>query len=88
VKVEAEIKKWGNSLALRISGVMAELPGFTEGGKVVVEVSEEGILVKPVVAKDAGKVLPYSEESLLAEINPINAHAQEIAVPDDNEWNV
>lgn len=86
MKVESEIKKWGNSLALRISGVMAELPGFTEGGKVVVQISEKGILVTPVIAKNAPGVLPYSEQFLLADMNPSTTHADELAELDDNEW--
>ena len=39
MKVESEIKKWGNSLALRVTGIMAELPNFKDGTKVIVEVS-------------------------------------------------
>ena len=28
MKVESEIKKWGNSLALRVTGIMADIPNF------------------------------------------------------------
>jgi len=81
MKIESEIKKWGNSLALRVTGVMAELPNFRDGTKVVVEVSEEGIIVKP--ARPSGKKLrlPYSEEELLADLSPASAHADELATP-------
>ena len=80
MKIESEIKKWGNSLALRVTGVMAELPKFTAGTKGIVEVSEEGIVVKPVI-KHKGKVLPYTENALLADMTPENAHSDELAIP-------
>jgi antitoxin MazE len=51
MQIETEVKKWGNSLALRITGIMAELPGFREGTKVVVDVSEDGTVVKPLAKK-------------------------------------
>ena len=33
MRVQSEIKKWGNSLALRITGAMADVPQFSEGTK-------------------------------------------------------
>ena len=68
MKVESEIKKWGNSLALRVTGIMADLPNFKDGTKVIVEVSEEGIMVKPVRSTKRKLRLPYSEKELLADL--------------------
>lgn len=79
MKVESEIKKWGNSLALRVTGIMAELPNFRDGTKVIVEVSAEGIMVKPV--RSRRESLPYSEKELLADLCPETAHADELATP-------
>ena len=42
MRVETEIKKWGNSLALRVTSVMAELPNFEPGTRVTVDVDSEG----------------------------------------------
>ena len=42
MRVESEIKKWGNSLALRVTGIMADLPKFKVGTKVIVDVTDEG----------------------------------------------
>ena len=81
MKVESEIKKWGNSLALRVTGIMADLPNFRDGTKVIVEVSEEGITVKPVHSRRGRLHLPYSEEELLAGISHETAHADELAIP-------
>lgn len=75
--VETEIKRWGNSLALRVSGIMAELPGFSAGTRVSVEVTEEGLVVKPIRDEVRESVLPYSEKELLANLTPEGAHADE-----------
>jgi antitoxin MazE len=78
MKIETEIKKWGNSLALRVSGVMAELPQFSAGTRVEVEVTEEGLTVKPVRDRVGERTLPYSEKSLVAGLTPETAHADEL----------
>ena len=81
MKVESEIKKWGNSLALRVTGIMADLPNFKDGTKVIVEVSEEGIMVKPVRSTKRKLRLPYSEKELLADLSAETSHADELATP-------
>ena len=86
MKIESEIKKWGNSLALRVTGVMAEMPGFAAGVKVIVEVSEEGIIVKPAAPRQGAVGLPYSESSLLEGLTPATAHADELAEPGGKEF--
>ena len=83
--VETEIKRWGNSLALRVSGLMAELPGFTEGMKVSVTVTEEGLVVKPVPLEVREGALPYSEKQLLRGLDADTAHADELAEPTSRE---
>lgn len=85
MKVETEIKKWGNSLALRVTGVMAEMPGFKEGAKVVVDVSADGFIVKPVLSSGKKIELPYSEQELLKDLTPSKAHADALATPTDFE---
>ena len=79
MKVETEIKKWGNSLALRVSGIMAELPGFKAGSRVLVEVSEDGLVIKPIADGVSEPRLPYAEKDLLAGLNPSTAHGDELA---------
>jgi len=81
MKVESEIKKWGNSLALRVTGIMADLPNFRDGTKVIVEVSEEGIMVKPVRSTRRKQRLPYTEKELLADLCAETSHADELATP-------
>ncbi len=75
MRIESEIKKWGNSLALRITGVMAELPRFNAGTKVEVEVTKDSLIIKRVVKARRKLKLPYSEKELIAGLTPEKAHA-------------
>ncbi|MCY4154785.1 MAG: transcriptional regulator [Gammaproteobacteria bacterium] len=79
MKVETEIKKWGNSLALRVTGVMATLPEFKAGTRVVVDVTDEGLVVKPATRKKDSIHFPYTEDELLADLTPETVHADELA---------
>ena len=79
MEIEAEIKKWGNSLALRLSGAMAEMPGFSVGTKVSVSISEEGLVIKKAANQEKKLNLPYSEKSLLKDLTPETVHADELA---------
>ena len=78
MKVETEIKKWGNSLALRVTGIMATLPRFEAGTKVIVDVSDEGLMVKPSIGSKDSYRFPYTESELLADLTPEKAHADEL----------
>ena len=79
MEIEAEIKKWGNSLALRLSGAMAEMPSFAVGTKVLVGISKDGLVVKKAVHTKRKLKLPYSENRLLKWLSPETAHADELA---------
>ena len=79
MKVQTEIKKWGNSLALRVTGVMATLPGFKAGARVVVDVTDEGLVIKPAARKKDRIHFPYTEDESLADLTPETVHADELA---------
>ena len=84
MKTEASIQKWGNGLAIRVSGIMRDIPHFTEGTKVIVDVTEDGFTVKKV--KPAPKKrLHFSEKELLKDMTPFGIHADEIAILHDDE---
>ena len=91
VRVNAEIKKWGNSLALRVTGVMAELPKFKAGTKVTVDVSSDSVCVKPAVKKREMSRFPCAESALLIRMTPEKAHADTLAPPVgtkvNRQWN-
>lgn len=82
--IESEIKKWGNSLALRITGAMADRHHFEEGCKVLVDVTDEGLLIKPARRDNVIK-LPFSEDDLLDGLTAHQAHADELAEPFQDE---
>jgi antitoxin component of MazEF toxin-antitoxin module len=72
MNVQAKIKKWGNSHALRLSAPMAALPRFKKDMLVNVHITEEGIAVKPVVSKRK-KTLPFSASDLLEGLTVMRA---------------
>ena len=75
MRVETEIKKWGNSLALRVTGTMAELPRFEAGTRVTVDVDNEGFTVRRAAGSVRSFRFPESESVLLAGMTAENAHA-------------
>lgn len=82
MKVEAKIQKWGNGLALRVSGVMRDIPHLEDGTIVDVDISEDGFTVKK---KPEKKLFPFTEEEMLAGLTPETAHADLLAKPLNSE---
>ncbi|MFN7095980.1 MAG: transcriptional regulator [Gammaproteobacteria bacterium] len=76
--VHAKIQKWGNGLALRVSGVMRDIPNFHEGSEVDIEVTEKGLNITKTTAV-RGIKWPFSEAQLLQGLNPSSGHADVIA---------
>jgi len=85
VRVETEIRRWGNSLALRVTGAMAQLPRFEPGTRVTVDINSEGFVVKRATGRLGTFRFPYSEQALLAGMTPENAHADLLADPSGAE---
>ena len=81
--MQTNIQKWGNSLALRLTGVIKTIPHFEENMLVEINVDEKGIQVFPAKAKR--KKLPFTEEHLLKGLTSHTAHADEIANISDIE---
>ena len=87
MKIETQIQKWGNGLALRVSGIMRDIPHFKEGTLVMVDVTEEGFTVKKIKKPSQGKKR-FSEKELLKGLSAYTAHADEIATLSDEELGV
>ena len=85
MKVQAKIQKWGNGLAIRIAGLMRDVPHFEEGMQVEVEVSEEGLDVRKLQTVKR-LALPFTETALLKGMTPKTAHAEIIAHPVEGEY--
>lgn len=84
MKIETHIQKWGNGLALRVSGIMRDIPHFKEGMNVMVEVTEEGFTVTKINKPKTRK--RFSEKELLKDLTPYKAHADEISVVNSAEF--
>ena len=83
MRIHTRIQKWGNGLALRVGGVMRDIPHFREGTEVDVEITEDGFIVRK---SDSRKTLfPFSEAKLVAGLTDQLAHAELLAKPLANE---
>lgn len=72
---QTKIQKWGNSLAIRLTGAAKIIPHFSENMIVDLEITETGIHIHPV--KSAIRL--FTEKELIASITPVLAHADELA---------
>ncbi len=83
--METEVRKWGNSMALRVAGTMAELPQFKPGTRVVVGVDSDGFVVRRADERLRTFRFPQTEAALLAAMTPESAHAEQLANPSETE---
>lgn len=65
------IRKWGNSLGLRIPKNLAEDVQIKEGSSVQINVRKGRLVVTPLNGKE------YSLEELVADIKPSNLHEEQ-----------
>jgi len=77
MKIHTTIQKWGNSLAIRITGPLKTIPHFVANMPVEIEVSKKGLTIHPISQKK--KRLLFNETQLLKGLTPKKAHADEIA---------
>ena len=82
--VHTKIQKWGNGLALRVGGVIRDIPHLEEGTEVEVEIFAEGFSVRKRLPQQI-KLFPYSESQLLQGLTQELAHADLLANPLSNE---
>ncbi|CNE88015.1 cell growth regulatory protein MazE [Yersinia mollaretii] len=80
MRTQATLQKWGNSVALRLSGNLKTIPNFEVGDTVDIDISEQGLVIQKAVKK------PLTEESLLAGLTAYTAHADERADPTEREF--
>ena len=67
---EAQISKWGNSLAVRIPQSVVKDARLAEGDRVALDIASDGsIVLRPTGRK-------YSLDELLAGIKPGNLHTE------------
>ena len=85
MKVQAKIQKWGNGLAIRIAGLMRDVPHFKEGMPIEVEISEDGLDIRKLRTIQH-LALPFTEAALLKGMTPKTAHADIITHPIKGEY--
>jgi antitoxin MazE len=51
MKIHTTVQKWGNSLAIRITGPLKSIPHFTANMPVEIEVKEKGLTIYPITKK-------------------------------------
>jgi antitoxin MazE len=83
MRVESKVQKWGNGLAIRIAGVMRDIPHFHEGTLIEVEVTEQGLMIKKLPSPTPVR---FTEEQLLADLTPHQAFSDLLAKPLDREF--
>ncbi|WP_428086955.1 AbrB/MazE/SpoVT family DNA-binding domain-containing protein [Candidatus Thioglobus sp.] len=68
MQIESKVQKWGNGLALRMSGALRTVPNFKEGDLLTITINENGFsAIKPTQRK-------FTEQELLLDITASNAH--------------
>ena len=84
--MRSEIKRWGNSAAVRLPGkILAEarleisspVSMIVKGKKIIIEAEPE--------PRSKRLKLPFSEAALIRTMSPETAHADELALPSDSE---
>lgn len=85
VTMDAHIQKWGNGLALRVAGMMRDIPGFEEGTPVTIDITEEGFVVRRASPYKKLK-FPYTEKELLQGLKPSSDDHELLAPLTDEEW--
>lgn len=68
--MQATIKKWGNSPALRLSASLMQLAHLSLEQEVSIQVVKGRLVIEPTSSKE------YSLENLVSEITPQNCHAE------------
>ena len=62
--MKTDIKKWGNSLGIRIPKPFTESLGLSEGTRIQIEIRDGAIVIRPI----------YSLDLLLSQITPEHLH--------------
>ena len=77
MKIQTTIQKWGNSLAIRITGPLKTIPHFTANMPVEIEVNAKGLIIHPITPKKR-KLLLFNEAQLLKGLTAKKVHSDEI----------
>lgn len=86
--MQSEIKRWGNSAAVRLTSKILAQANLEVSSPINIEV-QDGKIVIEAARKAPRKVnLPFSEADLLKGLDAHGAHADELAQPSATEVGV
>ena len=78
--MQTEIKRWGNSAAVRLSTKILAAASLGVNSPITVNVKGKKIVIEPVIEQTVMRLkLPFSESMLLAGLTPETVHADELA---------
>lgn len=76
----SEVKKWGNSAAVRLPSKVLAAAGLDTGAPISIEVIDSKVVIELAVNKPAKRLkLPFSEAQLLSGLDEQTSHADELA---------
>ncbi len=78
MRVQTTIQKWGNSLAIRITGPLRTIPHFRADMPIEIRVSEKRLVIYPLAMPKKRKLRLLKEAELLKGLTAEKAHADEI----------
>lgn len=83
--MKTEIKKWGNSAAIRIPSKMLAQLNLDISSAVSINVTAGKLEVSPTKQASNRIKLPFSESDLLENLDSYTAHSDELIAPQANE---
>ena len=84
--MRSEIKRWGNSAAVRLPGKILAAARLDVSSPISMEVKGNKIIIEAAKPPRSSRLkLPFTEAALLADLTPETAHSDELALPTDKE---
>lgn len=77
--METQIKRWGNSAAIRIPSNILSDANLAVDSQINIEVKGNRIVIEPVAKTPKRLKLPFTEQALLKGLDARNAHADSVA---------
>jgi antitoxin MazE len=78
--MQAEIKRWGNSAAVRLPSKILAMAHMEVSSEVTIEVRDGKIVIESAAQAPQRFRLPFTEEFLLEGLDADTVHADELAV--------
>jgi antitoxin MazE len=83
--MESEIKRWGNSAAVRLNSKILAQANLDVSSPINIEVKAGQIIIEGTMPEVKLIKFPFSEEQLLKGLDPYTSHADELASPSAKE---